>query len=181
MSTPSNAVVYRPPALTVFEADAIDAGGEVIRWLQGWNGPVGESAIDVTLGMAASAGRALVTSSKWKSEFDSRIAAGIIAAHLDGPPPGIGAAHPVEEALDDSVWGISSLMVDDRKTPVRSGALFGVKVAYTIGRGSGFAAAWFGEIKIRRVGRHSALGYATNPLAPHSYRDLENRPLPGNH
>lgn len=181
MSTPSNTVVYQPPAFRVYEADAIDAGGEVARWLQGWNGPVGESAIDVTLGMAAHAVRALVTSSEWKSEFDSRIAAGIIAAHLDGPPPGIDAAHRIDEALDDSVWGLSSLMVDDRKTPVRSGALFGVKVAYTIERGSGFAAAWRGEMKIGRVVPHTSRGYATNPLTPHSYRDLENRPLPDSH
>lgn len=181
MSTPSNAIVYQPPAFRVYEADAIDAGGEVNRWLQGWNGPVGESAIDVTLGMAAPAVRALVTSSEWESEFHSRVAAGIIAAHLAGPPPDIDVARPVDEALDDSVWGLSSLMVDDRKTAVRSGALFGVKVAYTVERGSGFAAAWCGEIKIRRVVAHTARGYTTDPLTPHSYRDLENRPLPGVH
>ena len=175
-ATQSNSAAYQPPAFDLFEARVSDASEDITRWLHGWNGLVGALPGDVTLGLSTPDARALVTSSEWASEWDARIAAGMIAAQLDGLPQGVDAAGIIRAALDSAVWQPSSLAVDGHAVPVLRATLFGRAVAHTSEVGTGFAVAWRGgDVTIRRVLPGGTGEYTADPLIAHSYEDLEKQ------
>lgn len=174
-ATQSDSAAYQPPAFDLFEAHVFDDREDITRWLHGWNGLVGALTGDVTLGLSAPDARALVTSSDWASEWDARIAAGMIAAQLDGLPQGVDAAGIIRAALDNAVWQPSSLAVDGHAVPVLRATLFGRAVAHTSEVGTGFAVAWRGDVTIRRVLPGGTGEYTADPLIAHSYEDLEKQ------
>ena len=167
-TTPNSGAGYRPPAFALYEARFPDPGGDVVRWIHGWNGLVGAPATDVTLGARAPAGHALVTSASWASESVARIAALMAANGLDQPPMFSSASRLVEAALSESEWAPGTPVVDDRPVAVTTRALSTATVAYA----SGFAAAWRSEIAIRRVLRGQTRRYAADPFEPHPLDEL---------
>lgn len=110
--TPLGEPGYHPPSFPLFEAVLADGMAQPHRWLLGWNGLVTEPATDVTLAARSADEVALVTSSRWSSELDARLAASSLVAALHPATNGFTPAALRTFAQDDSSWTEAQVRVD---------------------------------------------------------------------
>jgi len=174
--TPLGEPGYHPPSFPLFEAVLADGMAQPHRWLLGWNGLVTEPATDVTLAARSADEVALVTSSRWSSELDARLAASSLVAALHPATNGFTPAALRTFAQDDSSWTEAQVRVDGHARRGATATLRGVTVVCCAVGASVVVAASRATVSLRRVKPDGADAYAASPFTSHAYGALPAGP-----